>query len=550
MEEISPWGYWGLEAGREGDFDHYSAICEVIDNSIDAKCSNLNISFSWIKKPYKRHEIVTKFVFADDGQGMDPGFLHTCMRLGDSTNRTAEGKIGRFGVGGTNAAISQAKRIEMYSKTKDGQWNYTFLDLEFMHKGEQGINIEGGKGIPKPILRSPPEWVRLPSKSHGTVVIWDKVDKSRLDKGDLKKLKWIIGRTYRKFIGNEIIKNGKITKNESLVKINIENEQIFSHDPLFATINNNFPNDDRSKFTERMTQIPERNNPTEKHNIRIRISELPQSWWEEEGSGGNTHTRERFIHENEGISIIRENREIFYGHLNYFKVKNRDTKDRRPGFVEIDRWVGMEIEFDRTADVVFGVQNNKSRNQISTNAREVLQNELSPTISDFRRKFRRIRGSKKHISTPNPPLDIPGDPNPEPLSPRVMTDLEKKYGKHVAEELSKHAVATKYDLNLDPDGPFIKFNNEYGRLVLTYNMSHPVMQDLNDTMTDKDMNDDVKYVKVKKCLNVILASYGLGKSKMDGEQKDTIDNTLTTLMSYWSNMTSLIAKNIYEKDSV
>ena len=119
------------------------------------------MGFNWIKKPYKRHEIVTKFVFADDGQCMDPRFLHTCMRLDGSTNRTAEGKIWRFGGSGANAVISQAKWIEMYSKTKDSQWNYTFLDLEFMLQGEQSINIEGSKGITKPMPRSSPEcgWI-------------------------------------------------------------------------------------------------------------------------------------------------------------------------------------------------------------------------------------------------------------------------------------------------------------------------------------------------------------------------------------------------------
>ena len=58
---------------------------------------------------------------------MNPQILHTCLRLGDSTNRTTSGKIGRFGVGGTNAAVSQAKRIEIYSKTKGGEWHYTFF---------------------------------------------------------------------------------------------------------------------------------------------------------------------------------------------------------------------------------------------------------------------------------------------------------------------------------------------------------------------------------------------------------------------------------------
>ena len=36
----------------------------------------------------------------------------------------------------------------------------------------------------------------------------------------------------------------------------------------------------------------------------------------------------------------------------------------------------------------------------------------------------------------------------------------------------------EYDLNLDPNGPFIKFNTEFGKLILTYNMAHPAMREL------------------------------------------------------------------------
>ena len=362
------------------------------------------------------------------------------------------------------------------------------------------------------------------------------------------KLDWMIGRTYRKFINDQIIKNGKIIKNKSPITIKREGKTIFGHDPLFVTKNANFPDDESAQFTERIIKIPERNDPTKKHDVRIRISELPQSWWEEEGSGGNRHTTDRFIDKNEGISIVRENREIFYGHLNFFKVNHRG-EDRRSGFVEIDRWVGIEVDFDRSADIVFGVQNNKSRNQISTNAREVLQKELSPTINDFRRKFRRIRKSKHPPITPPPIINPnPDDDDPHTLPPDFQTKMKEQYGERVAEELTKHTVSAKYDLNLDPNGPFIKFNTEYGKLILTYNMAHPAMRELQDTMDNKDMDDGTKYAKIKNSLNIILASYGLAKNQLDMKKKDIVDDTLTTLMSQWSDMTSRIAKNAYKKD--
>ena len=211
--------------------------------------------------------------------------------------------------------------------------------------------------------------------------------------------------------------------------------------------------------------------------------------------------------------------------------------------------MGIEVDFDRSADIVFGVQNNKSRNQISTNAREVLQKELSPTINDFRRKFRRIRKSKHPPITPPPIINPnPDDDDPHTLPPDFQTKMKEQYGERVAEELTKHTVSAKYDLNLDPNGPFIKFNTEYGKLILTYNMAHPAMRELQDTMDNKDMDDGTKYAKIKNSLNIILASYGLAKNQLDMKKKDIVDDTLTTLMSQWSDMTSRIAKNAYKKD--
>ena len=60
--------------------------------------------------------------------------------------------------------------------------------------------------------------------------------------------------------------------------------------------------------------------------------------------------------------------------------------------------------------------------------------------------------------------------------------------------------------------------------------------------------DGTKYAKIKNSLNIILASYGLAKNQLDMKKKDIVDDTLTTLMSQWSDMTSRIAKNAYKKD--
>ena len=40
------------------------------------------------------------------------------------------------------------------------------------------------------------------------------------------------------------------------------------------------------------------------------------------------------------------------------------------------------------------------------------------------------------------------------LPPDFQTKMKEQYGERVAEELTKHTVSAKYDLNLDPNGPY------------------------------------------------------------------------------------------------
>lgn len=58
------------------------------------------------------------------------------------------------------------------------------------------------------------------------------------------------------------------------------------------------------------------------------------------GAGGNTEARKRKIDRNEGVSILRADREVFYGHVPYITGKKGEAKSD-----DKDRWWGCEISF-------------------------------------------------------------------------------------------------------------------------------------------------------------------------------------------------------------
>src|SRR5690606_19211656 len=144
---------------------------EVIDNSIQAKATDIRIQFfENNNRKTNKSKHIEKILFADNGYGMDIYSLHRCLKLGHSSRYNDRSGIGRFGVGMTLGAIHECRRIEVYSKSEGGNWHYTYLDLDEIKEGSL-------KYIPLPILKKPEtDFIDYISNS-GTLVIWSKYDK-------------------------------------------------------------------------------------------------------------------------------------------------------------------------------------------------------------------------------------------------------------------------------------------------------------------------------------------------------------------------------------
>ena len=90
----------------------------------------------------------------------------------------------------------------------------------------------------------------------------------------------------------------------------------------------------------------------QKSNISIDISLLPEEYRSRQGAGGSAHAKERFIDRNEGISILRNDREVFYGHIPYGKSRSTFQDEK-------NRFIGCEINFNAELDDWFSVKNIK-----------------------------------------------------------------------------------------------------------------------------------------------------------------------------------------------
>lgn len=361
---------------RASNFDTPTAVGEPVDNAIQAGANNINIRLiegqQKLGKKAKATLVVEQIAVADDGAGMTPDVLERSLVLGYSSRYDNRKGMGRFGVGSTLAGISQAKRLELYTRTTtDGPHLYSYIDLEEIESGKQ-------QNMPRPTAKPiPKEFADMMGIGSGTLVVWSKCD--RLVQGEDgtvhdfssvgDQLRTWISRTYRYFIDGGL-------------QIELDDQLLEPHDPLFMMDVPRFPDDEKAEvLLEETIPWPIPSDPSRTSDIQVRLTLLPPKWRRKRGWGNQNHphTRERRIHENEGFSILRSNREIFYG--TSFKFYSSAVE-------EIDRWHGIEIKFNPELDECFRVRNVKKGAEPVDNLRAKLIAILGPPIKVARRRIK------------------------------------------------------------------------------------------------------------------------------------------------------------------
>ena len=372
-----------LESMRESDFDCYSAYGEVIDNSIQAEANDIRIKFCpKVGSPGQ----IGQVLFADNGKGMDKDLLHKCLKLGHSSRYNDRNGIGRFGVGMTLGAIHECRRIEVYSKVENNNWLYTYIDLDEIKDGSLEY-------IPEPVEKLPSsdktigDFADYIDKS-GTLIIWRKYDRQIESlESIIEESRFWIGRTFRKFIW------GQAKNYDYEINISINENLVKPFDPLFVVKNKT--GYENEPAAESLAQsIINWNIPFEviqanpelgaTSKIFVNMSFLPDEYRRNRGSGGDNFAKERGIDRNEGISIMRSDREVFFGHIPHANALNGSNDGDR----NVTRFIGCEISFEPELDREFEVKNIKRGCVPARELKKEIIEKLSPTFRTYREKIR------------------------------------------------------------------------------------------------------------------------------------------------------------------
>jgi hypothetical protein len=157
-----------LEALRGLGYSTATALADIIDNSIAANASKVDILFKWNGK----QSVISVL---DDGSGMNDCELDLAMRLGER-NPIIERQshdLGRFGLGLKTASFSQCRRLTVASR-KAGNLNCLRWDLDVLAACEDdGWHLlegpdENSMGFLAPLYAT---------QDAGTIVLWEIPDR-------------------------------------------------------------------------------------------------------------------------------------------------------------------------------------------------------------------------------------------------------------------------------------------------------------------------------------------------------------------------------------
>ncbi|MFO1003467.1 MAG: ATP-binding protein [Planctomycetaceae bacterium] len=363
---------------RASGHDYCSAIGEVFDNSIQANANNIRLKLFTDKrvvgKNAKKTEVVERVAIGDDGDGMSADVLHRALQLGYSSRYDDRTGMGRFGVGAKLGGISIARRLEIWSrKSASDPWLYTYIDLDEIEGQSMSV-------IPQPVANKlPDDCVDLVGE-HGTLVVWSHADRLAMrETGGARQASTVeteltnyTAQTFRKFLDGGI-------------QIFIGKRAVKPHDPLYLMTSTRFhagenPDPTATIVVDDEFEWPIPRDPDRTATVKVRMTLLPEAFRKRRGDGGSDIAKDRRIDDNEGISILRAGREIFFGYLR--GVQPSVEK------VLIDRFWGAEITFSPELDECFHVRNVKKGAEPLNGLRDKLKEYVWKSVETLRKQIR------------------------------------------------------------------------------------------------------------------------------------------------------------------
>lgn len=154
-----------VESTRSVGYSFESALADVIDNSVSAMASRIDIHFASVDPQF--------LCVVDNGWGMTANELEDAMRYGSKSCREKRSKddLGRFGLGLKMASMSQCRKVTVVTK-KDEVLSAACWDLDYiLNQSNWSLKVFSNEEIQ--CIRGSEYLDYVPN---GTVVVWENFD--------------------------------------------------------------------------------------------------------------------------------------------------------------------------------------------------------------------------------------------------------------------------------------------------------------------------------------------------------------------------------------
>ncbi|WP_156298571.1 ATP-binding protein [Mycobacterium paragordonae] len=165
MTSVTPSAARLTDSLRDIGYDFSSAIADLVDNSITAEATEINVVIEFEGE-------ASRVFICDNGLGMTLNGLTEAMRFG-SRRTYGRGELGRYGLGLKTASLSQGRCLTAVTRTSNGRRliQARQLDLDLVAEFDDWLIIEPDRTPTIDRARN------LLEDGPGTVVVWEKLDR-------------------------------------------------------------------------------------------------------------------------------------------------------------------------------------------------------------------------------------------------------------------------------------------------------------------------------------------------------------------------------------
>lgn len=324
-----------IEGLRDTGYDFNTAMADIIDNSIAAAATNIEI---YINMDFSGD---VSIYIADNGCGMDEAQLENAMTYG-SLERPSPASLGKFGMGLKTASTAFCRQLSVSSRPAGdrgilkARWDLDYIaddakDWMLQYPDLDEFELELFDKVAK--------------RSSGTVVTWQAVDRLIKEYADkrgaaaqralrktIDSLQEHISMVFQRFLDSNYIDTPNVS-------ISINEVSVEAWDPFYK-------NNSKTIVAAELTQAVQVNDETST-SFKIGAYILPRK---EEFDSDEDWRAAKLNNDLQGFYIYRENRLIHYGGwLGMYTTEPHSTLLR------------IEFSFDHTLDEAFNVDIKKSR---------------------------------------------------------------------------------------------------------------------------------------------------------------------------------------------